>query len=79
VWPELECFLAQALQLDLLAVGEVVLLADGDAHDLAPDRLLADLVGVAGQRRQWQVAGAGERVSDFLCKRVRVVGLRSGF
>jgi hypothetical protein len=56
VRPQLERLIAQAVKLDLIAVGEAMALPDGDAHDLAPDRPLAHVVAIRGQRRERDVA-----------------------
>jgi hypothetical protein len=58
VRPQFERLVAQAGQLDLLVVGEAVVLADGDAHDFASDCPLANVVGIRRQRRKREIAGA---------------------
>src|SRR5262245_21255822 len=44
VRPQLQGLVTHAGQLDLFSVGKTMILADGYAHDLAPDRLLADVL-----------------------------------
>jgi hypothetical protein len=58
VRPQLECLIAQAGQLDLLAVDETMAFADGEAHDFASDRPLANVFGTRRQRREREIASA---------------------
>src|SRR5262245_5279529 len=58
VRPQLQRLVTDARQVDLLVVGEVMVLPDGDAHHLAPDRPLTDVFGIRRQRREGEIAAA---------------------
>src|SRR5262245_14871994 len=58
VRPQLQRLVAQAGQLDLVAVGEAMMRSHGHAHDLASDRPLTDVFGIGGQRCEREIAPA---------------------